>query len=584
MARAETFIGRRNFSGTETWWAREWLWRGSKMHEALKIVGLLPRVDNTNGSSTVLLIELCAEGFDSAQLRRDAGRAVQCAGDMLRPATSPRRKLGHGTQAVSAEHQIVPGEVLVQKYRVDRVLGRGGMGVVFAGEHLALGERVAIKVLSRSACENRDALARLQREARILARVRNEHVVHVIDLGELENGTPFIVMEQLLGRDLGNLLEEHGRLAPARAVDFVLQACVALAAAHASGVVHRDLKPDNLFCVSRDDGSPLIKVLDFGISRFESSSEESALRLSVTSTNTVLGTPLYMSPEQLRNSKRLDARSDIWSIGVVLYELLAGFPPFSGHSFGDVAIRIATETPSALTKLEPPIDPGLAAVVLRCLQKDREDRFANVGELGRALRPFGPSDSEPVIARIEGILSRSPAGPSDSDDVWIPESEAVSPPQSSPPRLLSQTRATAPSQLPFLRRVFDSVPLRLAAGMSAIAALFFAFRFGKPSTVELAAPSTGPQVNHAASSPVAPAHPFSTVKVEPASLAGELPTPSVAPAEPAKTSEVLSRRTSRTPLVKGTAPPKDSCNPPYTLDAQGRKKFRHECFTDRPAR
>ena len=475
---------------------------------------------------------------------------------------------------MSAEHQIVPGEVLVQKYRVDRVLGRGGMGVVFAAKHLALGERVAIKVLSRSACENRDALARLQREARILARVRNEHVVHVIDLGELENGTPFIVMEHLIGRDLGNLLEEQGRLAPARAVDFVLQACVALAAAHANGVVHRDLKPDNLFCVSRDGGAPLIKVLDFGISRFESSSEESALRFSVTSTNTVLGTPLYMSPEQLRNSKRLDARSDIWSIGVVLYELLAGFPPFSGHSFGDIAIRIATETPSALTELDPPVDPGLAAVVLRCLEKNREHRFANVGELGKALRPFGPIDGEAMIARIEGILSRPPAGPTDTDDAPLPESKALIPPQSPAVASLSQTRETAPSRLPFLlRRVFGSVPLRLAAGVSAIAVLFLAFR-------------RSPELNHAASNAVPPAHSFSTARVEPvepAALAGEVSAPSVAPAGPAGTSEVLDRKTSRAPRVTGTAPAKDSCNPPYTLDAQGRKKFRHECFTDRRA-
>jgi eukaryotic-like serine/threonine-protein kinase len=486
---------------------------------------------------------------------------------------------------VSAEHQIVPGDVLVQKYRVDRVLGHGGMGVVFAAKHLGLGERVAIKVLSRSACEDRDALARLQREARILARVRNEHVVHVIDLGELENGTPFIVMEHLIGRDLGNLLEEQGRLAPERAVDFVLQACVALAAAHANSVVHRDLKPDNLFCVSRDDGAPLIKVLDFGISRFESSSEESALRFSVTSTNTVLGTPLYMSPEQLRNSKRLDARSDIWSIGVVLYELLAGFPPFSGHSFGDVAIRIATETPTALTELDPPVDPELAAVVLRCLEKDREQRFANVGELGKALQPFGPIGSEAMIARIEGILARAPSGTIDTDDARLTESEALVPPPSPALASLSPTRATAPSRLPFvLRRVFGSVPLRVAAGMSAIAVLFLAFRYGKPSKLELAEQSTSLELNRAAPSTVAPAHSVSTSQSAPASLAGEVFAPHVAPARPAGTAEALSRRTSRAPRMTGTAPPKDSCNPPYTLDAQGRKKFRHECFTDPRAR
>ena len=484
---------------------------------------------------------------------------------------------------MNAEHQIVPGEVLVQKYRVDRVLGRGGMGVVFAAKHLALGERVAIKVLSHTASENRDALARLQREARILARVRNEHVVHVIDLGELDNGTPFIVMEHLIGRDLGNLLEEHGRLVPPRAVDFVLQACVALAAAHANGVVHRDLKPDNLYCVTREDGAPLIKVLDFGVSRFERSSEEGALQFSVTSTNTVLGTPLYMSPEQLRNSKRLDARSDIWSLGVVLYELLAGFPPFSGHSFGDVAIRIATEAPRALTELDPPIDAELAAVVLRCLEKNREDRFADVGELAKALLPFAPVGNEPTIARIDGILSRAPAGPIDADDAWGPASGSAIQPQAAPLADQSATRVSAPLPEPSsrLRRLFRSAPLRLALGVSLLAILFLAIRFVRSSKAELAGRATDIEVNRTGSSTSQATNFVSAPEIEPASSESDGPAPSVEPAAPAATSAVPRNKERRAPRAAVAASPKDTCNPPYTLDAQGRKKFRHECFTER---
>jgi serine/threonine-protein kinase len=272
-----------------------------------------------------------------------------------------------------------------------------------SAKHLLLGERVAIKVLTRTVSEREEALKRLQREARILARLDDEHVVRVLDLGKLENGAPFIVMEHLARRDLGSLLEEQGRFAPELAVGFVLQAAVALAAAHSSGVVHRDIKPENLFCVERG-GSRLIKVLDFGVSRLEPSRPDDFLLSSVTRTNTLIGTPLYMSPEQIRNAKEVDARSDIWSLGVVLYEFLAGVPPFMGASFGDVAVKIAAESMPPLTGVAEAIDPGLAAVVMRCLEKDRAARFQSVAELGRALSPFAPG-SEQLIERIEYLLS-----------------------------------------------------------------------------------------------------------------------------------------------------------------------------------
>ena len=281
------------------------------------------------------------------------------------------------------------------------------MGVVFAARHLALDERVAIKVLAPSATDNQEALTRLQREARILARVRNEHVVRVIDLGQLDDGAPFMVMEHLTGRDLGSLLEEQGRLGVEPAVSYVLQALVALAAAHANGVVHRDLKPENLFCTQGQDGAWVIKVLDFGISRLERRSQGGA-STSMTGPSAVMGTPLYMSPEQLRDSSAVDARSDIWSIGVVLYELVTGVAPFSGASLADIAIKIAIEPPPTLALIDPMLPSGLESVLSRCLHKERDQRYANVAELARALQPFGPAGCRRLVERVERLAAESP--------------------------------------------------------------------------------------------------------------------------------------------------------------------------------
>jgi serine/threonine-protein kinase len=457
---------------------------------------------------------------------------------------------------VSFEPEIVPGTILAGKYRVERVLGHGGMGLVFAAQHLALAERVAIKVLSYGARVSDEALARLQREARILARVRNEHVVRVIDLGTLEGGCPFIVMEYLDGRDLGSWLDEQGRFAPELAVGVVLQACVALAAAHNKGVVHRDLKPENLFCSRHDDGGWLIKVLDFGISRLEREGSGDVLGASVTSESTVIGTPLYMSPEQLRSAKAVDCRSDIWSLGVVLFELLTGAPPFTGASFGDMAIKIATEKPRAPEGLDPPLDPALAAVVLRCLEKEREHRFQNVAELARALCPFGPPRSELIAERVERILLVNEPVAADAGDSSV--------------TLTKHQSARAGSQSPLTR----SRALTALAVVAALAVAALSLRMLRPAPAEhrvfIGTTAVSPEVPAAPilSSPAfqsdadASRESFSNV---------QSPTPVGSASSGAKTVRVVPNT-------------KVLCNPPYTIDAQGRKKFRHECFIDRRSR
>jgi len=300
--------------------------------------------------------------------------------------------------------EVYAGQILGGKYRVDRVLGAGGMGMVVAATHLQLDERIAIKFLLPEALRNPEAVARFGREAKAAVKIRGEHVARVIDVGTFENGAPYMVMEHLDGRDLAALIHERGPLAPTDAVDAVLQACEALAEAHALGIVHRDLKPANLFMVRRPDGTPCVKVLDFGISKITAATGADH---SMTKTSAVMGSPLYMSPEQMTASRNVDPRADIWAIGVVLYELLTGRVPFSAETLPEICGLILTAVPSAIRDFSPAVPDGLQLVVQRCLEKDRARRFANVSELANALAPFGSRATSRSVERIARILGAS---------------------------------------------------------------------------------------------------------------------------------------------------------------------------------
>jgi serine/threonine-protein kinase len=297
------------------------------------------------------------------------------------------------------------GEVLVGKYRIDRILGVGGMGVVVAARNLQLDTKVALKFLLPDVLANGEAVARFTREARAAARILNEHVARVHDVGTLDNGAPYIVMEFLEGEDLGKWIHQRGPLSVEHAADFMLQACVAVADAHALGIVHRDLKPANLFCVRRSDGQFLIKVLDFGISKLTDLARASEPPgMSATKTATVMGTPLYMSPEQIQSAKDVDARTDIWALGVIVFELLTGTVPFPGDAFGEIAVKVSTAPTPSLRAYRPDVAPALDSIVGRCLEKDRNRRFAHVGELAVALLPFAPKRSRASVERITGIM------------------------------------------------------------------------------------------------------------------------------------------------------------------------------------
>ena len=297
----------------------------------------------------------------------------------------------------------VTGEILADKYRIERVLGQGGMGAVVAAHHVALDQRVAIKYLLPDALRSPEIVERFAREARAAAKIRSEHVARVIDVGRFTDGAPYIVMEYLEGLDLAQVLVKHGPLAVEDTVRHVLEASEALAEAHTAKIVHRDLKPSNLFLANRPDKRAIVKVLDFGISKVVGASPADAL----TKTSGLLGTAYYMSPEQLTTPKGVDHRADIWALGVILHELLSGLAPFRGETFGEVCGGILQNDPESLSALRPEIPPGLVAVIARCLAKKPEARYASVGALAGALEPYAAPVDRHSVDVIRRVLDES---------------------------------------------------------------------------------------------------------------------------------------------------------------------------------
>lgn len=284
-----------------------------------------------------------------------------------------------------------PGDVIVEKYRVESVIGAGGMGVVLGARHIELGHMIAIKVM-RS--RNPLATPRFLREARTTVRLSGEHVVRVFDYGKLEHGSPFLVMEYLHGEDLAKVIA-RGVVPIDSALRYMIEACEALEEAHGLGVVHRDFKPGNLFVVYDAKGETRIKVLDFGISKLLDSEDGPS---ELTESDAVMGSPLYMSPEQVRASRDVDLRTDIWAVGVVLYELVAGVSPFAGPTAPAVAVHVTMSTPTPLSTVRAGVSAELEALVMRCLEKLPDARFQSVNELTEALRAVLAAYRTPPVA------------------------------------------------------------------------------------------------------------------------------------------------------------------------------------------
>jgi serine/threonine-protein kinase len=320
------------------------------------------------------------------------------------------------------------GDVIAEKYRVERLLGRGGMAFVVAAEHLYLGERVAIKVLLPRTAVKAGAFERFLREGRAAAKIRSEHVARVHDSGLLPTGEPYLVLELLEGADLRALLRRRGKLPVGTAVSYVLEACEALAEAHALGIVHRDLKPANLFLARRRDGSSIVKVIDFGISKITSSAEDGAEE-TLTETRAAFGTPHYMAPEQMRSARDVDARADIWSLGAVLHGLLTGAPPFPGETMIDVYDRIL-QGPPPLRERVPEVPERLEEIVRRCLRVRPEERPRDVAELALALRDVAPPEARASADRAAlfagGLPATEAPGPLDGEASFDDVSERAS--------------------------------------------------------------------------------------------------------------------------------------------------------------
>ena len=311
---------------------------------------------------------------------------------------------------LSQQHELPVkiGELLAGKYRIERILGHGGMGIVVAAMHEQLQELVAIKLLLTAVGSRPDFVQRFVREARAAVKIKSAHVARVLDVDSLPDGRLYMVMEYLDGQDLGQLLDSRGACTVNEAVDYILQVCEALAEAHALGIVHRDLKPSNLFVTRTATGAPFIKVLDFGISKVTGALVEAEKQNGrLTGETALIGSPLYMSPEQIRSAKDVDGRTDVWSLGIILHELLANKTPFHADSHVALLASIAADPPMRLREHVPDAPPEIEALILRCLEKDPAKRIPSVLELARALGPFAHEDAVPSVERAFRAAGRT---------------------------------------------------------------------------------------------------------------------------------------------------------------------------------
>jgi eukaryotic-like serine/threonine-protein kinase len=359
------------------------------------------------------------------------------------------------------------GTVVAGKYRVERTLAEGGMGVVVVAKHIHLQQSVALKFLRGDVGTEWDALARFRGEAKAVAQLRSEHVAHVLDAGVTDDGVPYMVMEYLEGRSLGRKLQIQGAFEIASAVEYVIQACEGLAEAHARGIVHRDIKPYNLFLVEHSPGWGCVKIIDFGISKFAFSDSPNVV------TGVIIGSPCYMSPEQLRSTATVDHRSDIWSLGATLYELLAGKAAFdASQTLPELVTAILEKSAPELRTLRPEVPEELAAVVARCLSKDRDARFQNAGEVATALLPFAPGRAR---VPAERAVSMKPSSTYDSRPA-APDPPSRSDSHSDP-RPASPERGPGRSLAPI-----SSDESRIGAEARALAETALVRRGGDPET------------------------------------------------------------------------------------------------------
>ncbi|MBW2524794.1 MAG: protein kinase [Deltaproteobacteria bacterium] len=438
---------------------------------------------------------------------------------------------------------VRPGDLVAGKYRIEALAGVGGMGIVVTAWHAQIGERVAVKFLKPARLTNPTARQRFDREAQAAFRIRSEHVVRVHDMGKLDEGLPYMVMEYLEGRSLKQVLNEQGPLAIGTAALYVHQACDAIGQAHALGIVHRDLKPANLFLTHRADGSPCVKVLDFGIAKAK------ATHGSLTSAHRSLGTPKYMSPEQWLSAREASARTDIWALGAILFELVAGRSPFQTFNPDELRTMVLMSPAPSLLEVCPDAPAGLAAAVARCLERSPQNRFEDVAALGEALTEFAASPRD---------LAQANTGAGDSSP---PEEAAV---EAGPMRFRRPIRKTA-----------EHVPPMAAPEAE------------DPTTLNLDAEQGRSVVAHAVAraQPSQPVSPEADAPIEGSSLDDDEPTRDTTMGQPAPTSTrgveipalvaASDRLAESAPAATAAALEDDAgLEPPTEVDRQGESELR----------
>jgi serine/threonine-protein kinase len=418
---------------------------------------------------------------------------------------------------------LPPGSVLDGKYRIERELGSGGMGVVVEATHLALGQRVAIKLLNPELAGAEENVARFLREAQVAAMLPSEHIARVSDVGQTLQGSPYLVMEMLDGHDLAVELARAGRLAVGDAVDWILQACEGVADAHAAGLVHRDLKPANLFLARRPNRPPILKVLDFGLTKQVRGRED----VSLTQTGSVFGTPQYMSPEQVLSSKNVDARCDQHALAMILFEALTGRPPYEGAAASQLFVIIATAAPPSARALRVDVPRGLDAAIRRALAKKPEERFPSLAGLAAAIAPFGGPLAREMADNVRRVLAagaRADVAPAEAQ-ASLSARTLTRGPEGGAPRAALGSEGDLTSSMDPTRRTRRARRFAVTAGAAAVvlgAALLLVSRRGGSS-----APAGGASASASAEASAEPerAAEASPVAVAPASA----PPPAVAP-------------------------------------------------------
>ena len=416
------------------------------------------------------------------------------------------------------------GEIVADKYRIVRLLGQGGMGEVYEGENLRIRRRVAIKTLHTAVSSKPDAVQRFEREAQAAGRIGSAHIVEVLDLGDLPDGSRYMVMEFLEGSTLGERIVSRGRLPSREAALIVAELCEGLGAAHNTGIIHRDLKPANVFlATSKQHRRELVKILDFGVSKFSVLGDD----MSMTSTGAVVGTPYYMSPEQAKGAKFIDARSDLYSVGVILYEAITGHVPFNAQTFNELIFKIALETPPPAESFVPDLDPRMASIIKRAMAREVNARFQSAAELKQTLEGWVGD-----IDRGIPIQASSPVG-----GWYPPQTHPMPPPVGAPLGGTQIMEAAAIARPARARSKSSTAPILVAAGILGfgVVSIAAALMFHKKPTGESDAPAfvstAKPKETSSASEPasIKTADPASTNTVPAASLSDLPPAATSAP-------------------------------------------------------